>query len=105
MAFVVLTAFVLIFLSWLIRVIYETVSFYWLTPRRIKKIMEKQGVRGPKPRLLIGNLLDMSSLLASSTSKDMPIISHDIVPRLLPHYLLWSRKYGNNDIQCESCLL
>ncbi|KAJ8442505.1 hypothetical protein Cgig2_022388 [Carnegiea gigantea] len=98
MALIVLTAFVVILLSWLIRVICETVSFYWLTPRRIEKIMEKQGVRGPKPRLLIGNLLDMSSLVASSTSKDMPVISHDIVPRLLPHYLLWSRKYGKKFI-------
>ncbi|KMT18554.1 hypothetical protein BVRB_2g026880 [Beta vulgaris subsp. vulgaris] len=60
--------------------------------------MEKQGLRGPKPRPLIGNLLDMASLIASSTSKDMPTISHDIVDRLLPHYLLWSRKYGKRYI-------
>ncbi|KAL2925694.1 Cytokinin hydroxylase [Bienertia sinuspersici] len=40
--------------------------------------MEKQGVRGPKPRLLVGNLLEMASLVSSSTSKDMPTISHDI---------------------------
>ncbi|KAL2925528.1 Cytokinin hydroxylase [Bienertia sinuspersici] len=77
MAFVV-TAFVIIFLSWLIRVTYDTISFYWLSPRRIKKIMEKQGVRGPKPRPLVGNLLEMASLVSSSTSKDMPTISHDI---------------------------
>uniref|UniRef100_A0A803M4E0 Cytochrome P450 n=1 Tax=Chenopodium quinoa TaxID=63459 RepID=A0A803M4E0_CHEQI len=97
MAFV-LTAFVFIFLSWFVRVTYETLSFYWLSPRRIKKIMEKQGVRGPKPRPLIGNILDMATLVSSSTSNDMPTISHDIVARLLPHYLLWSRKYGKRYI-------
>lgn len=90
-----MTAIAVIMLSWFIRVAYETICFYWLSPRRIKKIMEKQGVRGPKPRPLIGNILDMSSLVSSSTSEDMPTISHDIVARLLPHYLLWSKEYGN----------
>ncbi|KAL9230104.1 hypothetical protein vseg_005494 [Gypsophila vaccaria] len=56
--------------------------------------MEKQGVKGPIPRPFVGNLLDMSSLITSSTSSDMPTISHDIVPRLLPHHLLWTQKYG-----------
>ncbi|CAO2817253.1 unnamed protein product [Amaranthus hypochondriacus] len=60
--------------------------------------MQKQGIRGPKPRPLIGNLLDMASLVSSSTTIDMPSISHDIVGRLLPHYLLWSRKYGKRFI-------
>ncbi|KAL9230105.1 hypothetical protein vseg_005495 [Gypsophila vaccaria] len=97
MAFI-LTTLLIIFISWFITIGYETISFYWLSPRRIKKIMDKQGVRGPKPRPLLGNLLDMSSLVASSTSMDMPTISHDIVARLLPHYLLWSRKYGKRYI-------
>ncbi|KAK9742502.1 hypothetical protein RND81_03G177400 [Saponaria officinalis] len=95
---IIITSIVIIIISWLIRKGYETISFYWLSPRRIKKIMEKQGVRGPKPRPLLGNLLEMSSLVASSTSMDMPSISHDIVARLLPHYLLWSRKYGKRYI-------
>ncbi|CAO2825419.1 unnamed protein product [Amaranthus hypochondriacus] len=60
--------------------------------------MEKQGVLGPKPSPLVGNILDMSSLVSSSTSSDMPSISHDIVARLLPHYLLWSQKYGKRFI-------
>ncbi|XP_074308295.1 cytokinin hydroxylase-like [Silene latifolia] len=98
MFLVILTAFIIILLSWFIKISYETISFYWLSPRRIKKIMEKQGVHGPKPRPLLGNLLGISSLVASSTSVDMPTISHNIVSRLLPHYLLWSHKYGKRFI-------
>ncbi|KAH9609310.1 hypothetical protein KSS87_013610, partial [Heliosperma pusillum] len=98
MFLVIITAFLIIFLSWFIKISYETISFYWLSPRRINKIMEKQGVHGPKPRLLLGNLPDISSLVASSTSLDMPNISHNIVSRLHPHYLLWSHKYGKRFI-------
>ncbi|KAH9623850.1 hypothetical protein KSS87_006339 [Heliosperma pusillum] len=98
MLLVIITTFIIIFLSWFIKISYETISFYWLSPRRIKKIMEKQGVHGPKPRLLLGNLLDVASLVASSASMDMPTISHDIVSRLIPHHHLWSRKYGKRYI-------
>ncbi|GAB2210827.1 hypothetical protein Droror1_Dr00016113 [Drosera rotundifolia] len=81
-----------------IRACYQTILFYWLSPLRIKKIMERQGVRGPKPRPLVGNLLDMASMVASANSKDLPSIHHDLVPRLLPHYVLWSKIYGNRFI-------
>lgn len=78
-----------------LRAVVETVYCYWLTPRSIRKVMEKQGVNGPKPRFLVGNLMDMSSLTSKSTSSDMDCIRHDIVPRLLPHYVLWSEQFGN----------
>ncbi|KAI3432972.1 uncharacterized protein J3R85_007403 [Psidium guajava] len=94
MAMVVLTAILVVLLSLLVKGAYETISCYWWTPRRIKKIMERQGVRGPMPRLLVGNILDTASLVAKSTSDDMESIRHDVVPRLLPHYVLWSQQYG-----------
>ncbi|PNY09328.1 cytokinin hydroxylase-like protein [Trifolium pratense] len=60
--------------------------------------MEMQGVRGPKPRFFTGNILDMASLVSKSTSHDMKTISHDIVGRLLPHFLLWSSQFGKRYI-------
>lgn len=53
-----------------------------------------QGVRGPKPCFFTGNILDMASLVSKATSQDMKTISHDIVGRLLPHFLLWSSQFG-----------
>ncbi|KAE8662387.1 Cytokinin hydroxylase [Hibiscus syriacus] len=61
--------------------------------RRIRKAMEKQGVHGPKPIGLTGNILEMFKLTSESISKDMEAIHHDIVGRLLPHYVKWSRSY------------
>lgn len=78
----------------ILRVLYDTLSCYWLTPRRIKKIMAGQGVTGPKPRLLTGNILEISAMVSQSVSKDCDSIHHDIVGRLLPHYVTWSKQYG-----------
>lgn len=79
-----------------LKIAYETLSFYYLIPRRITKIMKKQGVCGPRPRFLVGNIFDMTSLVSKSTSNDMDSIHHDIVARLLPHYVAWSKIYGMN---------
>ncbi|XP_044506863.1 cytokinin hydroxylase-like [Mangifera indica] len=94
MEMVALATLLFVFISLLFRVAYDTISCYWLTPRRIKRVMEKQGVRGPKPRLLTGNMTEMASLISQSTAKDMNHLSHDTVGRLLPHYVTWSQQYG-----------
>ncbi|KAF3954574.1 hypothetical protein CMV_020098 [Castanea mollissima] len=109
MAMVLLTTLLAIFLSLFIKIAYDTLSCYFLNPRRIKKIMEKQGVRGPKRRPLIGNVLDMASFVAKTTSHDMNSINHDIVGRLLPHYVAWSKQYGKrfifwNGVEPRMCL-
>ncbi|KAL8266140.1 hypothetical protein R6Q59_003484 [Mikania micrantha] len=95
---VVLWASFLALLYLFIKVAYQTLDCYMLTPIRIKNIMSKQGVHGPKPGFLIGNLMDIASLISKSTSFDMPTVDHDIVPRLLPHYVLWSKIYGKRFI-------
>lgn len=56
--------------------------------------MEKQGVFCPKPRFLSGNLKEISSFVSTATSQDMKSINHDIVGRLLPHFVAWSKQYG-----------
>ncbi|KAL0669632.1 hypothetical protein Bca4012_032336 [Brassica carinata] len=80
----------------ILRVLYDTISCYWLTPRRIKKIMAGQGVTGPKPRPLTGNILEISAMVSQSVSKDCDSVHHDIVGRLLPHYVTWSKQYAED---------
>ncbi|XP_043716838.1 cytokinin hydroxylase-like [Telopea speciosissima] len=98
MATILILAVLVPLLCFFLRVAYVTISCYWLTPRYIKKIMEKQGVYGPKPQFLVGNIMDMASLIGNSTSKDMDWIDHNIVGRLLPHYVAWSKQYGKRFI-------
>ncbi|WJX65888.1 hypothetical protein P8452_50501 [Trifolium repens] len=71
--------------------------------------MEKQGVCGPKARFLTGNLNEISSFVSKATSQDMKTINHDIVGRLLPHFVAWSNQYGKkflywNGIEPRMCL-
>jgi cytokinin trans-hydroxylase len=94
---VVLALATLPLLFLLAKAIWVTVSSYYLTPARIRRILSRQGVHGPSPRLLIGNLRDVSALVAESTAGDMGSLSHDIVGRLLPHYVLWSKTFGEFD--------
>lgn len=78
----------------LFKAIWVTISCYIITPFCIRRFMAKQGVYGPKPRFLVGNLKDIARLVKFSTSADMKYISHDIVGRLMPHLLLWRKLYG-----------
>ncbi|XP_051127243.1 cytokinin hydroxylase [Andrographis paniculata] len=97
-----------LFSYFILKIAYQTLSFYWLTPRRIQKTMAKQGVCGPQPRFLTGNLPEMAALLSKAAGGGGEI-SHDIVPRVLPHYLLWSKIFGKrfifwNGVEPRMCL-
>ncbi|KAL8161777.1 hypothetical protein V2J09_013266 [Rumex salicifolius] len=95
----VLITVLTIIVSTILTAAYQTLSFYWLIPRRIRKAMKKQGVRGPPSLPLLGNLPDMARLLTASTAAALPSPHHHaLVPRLLPQYLLWSRLYGKRFI-------
>lgn len=86
---------ILLVLPSLLRSAYSSISFYITTPLRIQKMMKKQGISGPKPNFFLGNISEISSLISMSNSQDIiSATQHDIVYRLLPHYLLWSRQYG-----------
>ncbi|XP_022759932.1 cytokinin hydroxylase-like [Durio zibethinus] len=93
-----LLTLLVLFISLVFKFVFSTVSWYLLTPRRIRNIMEKQGVRGPKPRGITGNIIEMFNLTSQSTLKDMDTLNHDIVGRLLPHYVNWSKSYGKRFI-------
>ncbi|TYJ03887.1 hypothetical protein E1A91_A12G057500v1 [Gossypium mustelinum] len=93
-----ITLSVLFMIFLVFKLVFDTISCYLLNPRRIRKTMEKQGVRGPKPRGVTGNMLEMFKLTSQSTSKEMGTIHHDLVGRLLPHYVKWSKSYGKRFI-------
>lgn len=87
--------YVLVFLLIILRPLWMFFSSYILIPWRIRSIMAKQRVFGPPPRCFSGNIFDIASLVSTTTSSDMENNDHNIVGRLLPHYLLWSKQYGN----------
>ncbi|KAH9327720.1 hypothetical protein KI387_007898, partial [Taxus chinensis] len=56
--------------------------------------MENQGVSGPPPAFMVGNLMEMNELRDKAIANDMECLSHDIVHRILPHYLQNTNIYG-----------
>ncbi|KAB2057507.1 hypothetical protein ES319_A11G173700v1 [Gossypium barbadense] len=95
---VCLTTLSVLFISLVFKLVFDTIHCYILIPRRIKNMMQKQGVRGPKPRRLTGNIIEMVTLTSQSTVNDMDGVHHDVVGRLLPHYVKWSNSYGKRFI-------
>uniref|UniRef100_A0A0D3HQQ8 Cytochrome P450 n=1 Tax=Oryza barthii TaxID=65489 RepID=A0A0D3HQQ8_9ORYZ len=73
----------------------------WLRPERLRQKLRSQGVRGPKPSFLFGNIPEMRRIqqLAKSAheqeagSADM--FSSNYVATLFPYFLHWSRVYGS----------
>jgi len=75
----------------------KIVTLIWWKPLQIKRYFESQGIRGPPYRLLYGNAADIARMVTQAKSTPMPW-SHDILPRLLPHYHLWTKTYGEDFI-------
>ncbi|GLJ04690.1 hypothetical protein SUGI_0001350 [Cryptomeria japonica] len=69
------------------------IAYVWW-PRRIRRLMERQGVSGPPPAFMVGNLMEMTKLRDQETVNDMGCFTHDIAHRILPHYIYNSQTYG-----------
>ncbi|GLJ42210.1 hypothetical protein SUGI_0873890 [Cryptomeria japonica] len=62
-------------------------------------MLNKQGVRGPPPLFMLGNLLDMKKINEESVQKfqgnvEINSVRHDIWAVLFPQFKQWSRIYG-----------
>ncbi|KAJ7298629.1 hypothetical protein O6H91_08G070500 [Diphasiastrum complanatum] len=84
---VVLGALLLVTVSKLVRNL-------WWRPLCVRSVLEAQGVKGPPPKLLVGNQPAVKQMLQEVSSTPLRSISHDIVPWILPHYERWSKIYG-----------
>lgn len=60
----------------------------------VKKAMARQGVSGPDYRFMVGNMFEISTFKDRATAEDLPVGCHDIVPRIVSHYWVWSQRFG-----------
>ncbi|KAE8683224.1 Detected protein of confused Function [Hibiscus syriacus] len=69
-----------------------------LTPGRQRSKLQKQGIRGPPPSILVGNLLQMGkkteSKDSSTTLDGKQAITHSCCSDVLPFLDKWRRQYG-----------
>ncbi|XP_059659818.1 cytochrome P450 714C2-like [Cornus florida] len=68
-----------------------------MEPERVRSIMRKQGIGGPPPTLLLGNLLEFKKrqppAAARSTSENT--LNHNWFGTLFPSLEQWRKQYGN----------
>ena len=78
----------------LIANLWSTLKGMLWRPQAITKKFREQGVMGPEYKFRTGCLDEISSLQFAAMGTEMDVNSHDIVPRVLPHYHKWMQQYG-----------
>ncbi|KAJ0985344.1 hypothetical protein J5N97_003700 [Dioscorea zingiberensis] len=66
----------------------------WLRPKRIVKELRKQGINGPKPSFLAGNVPEMGRIMASKKAREDFAFTEDYAKVLFPYLLKWRKEYG-----------
>ncbi|KAF5755402.1 putative 11-oxo-beta-amyrin 30-oxidase [Helianthus annuus] len=88
-------ALILVFLSFLI--LSTLVNFFhkmWWVPTRVKRIMTRQGIKGPPYHFIHGNTKEIAAMKEQANITRFTEISHDIYPRIQPHFFTWFQLYG-----------
>jgi hypothetical protein len=69
-----------------------------LKPKRLRSILRKQGIRGPPPSFLLGNIGDMKKSSASKAhqQKGEQAITHNCSSAFFPFFDEWRKSYGNS---------
>ncbi len=81
--------------------VHSLIIYFWWTPRRLRRIMEKQGWKGPKTfHILAGNMHEIIKFRDEELLKDLALRNFDIGSRILPQYVLYSQKYGTSTTPC-----
>ncbi|XP_052207737.1 cytochrome P450 714C2-like [Diospyros lotus] len=66
-------------------------------PASVRARLRKQGITGPPPTVLLGNILEVKKCLSTSAKEitaAAPPITHDYADCLLPFLPQWRKKYG-----------
>ncbi|KAL5569689.1 hypothetical protein UlMin_026264 [Ulmus minor] len=73
--------------------IYNTV---WVKSERVRRKLKVQGIKGPSPSLLYGNLAEMQKiqLQALKAINHSEFVAHDYTSTLFPYFEQWRKEYG-----------
>jgi len=88
------TSLLTVLLMWVAYIVVGAVDKFVISPMRIKRIMNSQGVKGPSSHFLLGNLPEMTMLEEAETKKDMKTGDYDIVPHVQPFHVQNCQAYG-----------
>ncbi|XP_058082239.1 cytochrome P450 709B1-like [Magnolia sinica] len=64
-------------------------------PHALTRWFEKQGITGPSYTFISGSLKEIQGLKKLANEKVLDTHSHDIIPRVMPHYYKWFSLHGD----------
>nr|XP_043607879.1 cytochrome P450 714A1-like [Erigeron canadensis] len=81
-------------------------NILWVKPQRLRKKLERQGIRGPKPSFLYGNVSEMQRIQSSAIAKkathhdtksniNVDFVGDDYTCVLFPYFEQWRKQYGS----------
>lgn len=69
------------------------IKYLW-TPWALHGALKRQGFKGPPPRFMLGNLLDIANMIQQEMRTDMAFVDHNFKKRAFPYLVEWSTRYG-----------
>ncbi|CAK9862389.1 unnamed protein product [Sphagnum jensenii] len=76
--------------------LHSLINRVWWEPKKLQRIMEKQGWKGPPFRLFVGNMADVMRFREREMAKELSSIrDFAFTARLHPQYALFSSTYGD----------
>lgn len=68
-----------------------------IKPKKIREMLRKQGINGPPPKILLGNILEIkksrNAAQKTPTNHPHPPVSHDSAA-VFPFFQQWRKQYG-----------
>ncbi|KAG5558197.1 hypothetical protein RHGRI_008203 [Rhododendron griersonianum] len=67
----------------------------WLKPQRVRWKLQKQGIRGPQPSVLYGNVPEIQRIQAAAKKAENGgvLVAHDYTSNLFPYLEQWRKEY------------
>ena len=95
----IMEAIVKVFISLALRsafgVFFRPYNALVMMPEKLRYILRKQGISGPPPYFLLGNIMEIrNSQSIVVTDSSMNIDTHIWATSLFPFFELWKNKYG-----------
>ncbi|CAL4962522.1 unnamed protein product [Urochloa decumbens] len=74
---------------------YRATEAWWLRPRRLDRLLRAQGLSGTAYRFPAGDLQENARLNDEAWSRPMKSGCHDVIPRVMPHFVNTVKEHGN----------
>ncbi|GAV71499.1 p450 domain-containing protein [Cephalotus follicularis] len=95
--YLIMKIVVSVVLGGLVGLIFHLYNVLWLRQERSRSKLQKQGITGPPPSFLLGNIPEMTRIklqVAPRDEQNVGFIAHEWFSTVFPHIIKWQNEYG-----------